>query len=183
MGLTLLWSMDIDSSGPPVQARRALFLFLSSSVAPFTPFGPLLSAEGGQLGWRSNKHMLTVLCSWVDGRDTDMNGDKFSLDDGWKCWVNGDIIIGVTVEISSGRWRGSLDDGSGRMRSSGVRSSDKLFRGIYGVRHVSFVDWLVSRIEASLCLPCTSFIKTNTLPLISLLFAETTLSERVRHLC
>ena len=183
MGLTLLWPMDIDLSGPPVQASRALFLFLSSSVAPFTPFGPLLSAEGGQLGWRSNKHMLTVLCSWVDSRDTDMNGDKFSLDDGWKCWMNGDIIIGVTIEISSRRWRGSLDDGSGRMRSSGVRSSNKLFRGIYGVRHVSFVDWLVSRIKASLRLLCTPPIKTNTLPLISLFFAETTLSEQVRHLC
>ena len=69
------------------------------------------------------------------------------------------------------------------MRSSGVQSSDKLSRGIYGVRHVSFLDWLVSQIEASLRLPCTSSIKTNTLPLISLLFAENTLSKRVRHLC
>ena len=183
MGLTFLWPMDIDPSGPPVQAHRALFLFLSSSVAPFTPFGPSLSMEGGQLGWRSNKYMLTVPCSWVDGQDTDMNGDKFSLDNGCKCWVDGDIIIGVTVEISSGRWRGSLDDGSGRMRSSGVQSSDKLSRGIYGVRHVSFVNWLVSQIEASLRIPCTLSIKTNTPPLISLLFAENTLSERVRHLC
>ena len=48
---------------------------------------------------------------------------------------------------------------------------------------MSFVDWLVSRIEASLRLPCTPSIKTNTLPLISLLFAENTLSERVRHPC
>ena len=183
MGLTFLWPMDIDSSGPPIQACRALFLLLSSSVASFTPFGLSLSAEGGQLGWRSNKYMLTVLCSWVDGRDTDMNGDKFSLDDGWKCWVDGGIINGVMVEISSGRWRGSLDDGSRRMRSSGVQSSDKLSRGIYGVRHMSFVDWLVSRIEASLHLSCTPSIKTNTLPLISLLFAKNTLSKRVLHPC
>ena len=76
-----------------------------------------------------------------------------------------------------------MDDGSGRMRSSGVQSSDKLSRGIYGARHVSFVDWLVSRIEASLRLLCTPSIKTNALPLISLLFAENTLSERVRHPC
>ena len=69
------------------------------------------------------------------------------------------------------------------MRSSGVQNSDKLSRGIYGVRHVSSLDWLVSRIEASIRLPCTSSIKTNTLPLIPLLFAENTLSERVRHLC
>ena len=83
----------------------------------------------------------------------------------------------------SGRCRGSLDDGSGRMRSSGVQSYDKLSRGIYGVQHVSFVDLLVSHIEALLCLLCTPSIKTNTLPLISLLFAENTLSELVRHLC
>ena len=76
-----------------------------------------------------------------------------------------------------------MDDGLGRMRSSWVQSSDKLSRGICGVRHVSFVDWLVSRIEVSLRLPCTPSIKTNTFPLFSLLFAKNTLSERVRHLC
>ena len=69
------------------------------------------------------------------------------------------------------------------MKSSGVQNSDKLSRGIYGIRHVLFLDWLVSRIEASLRLPCTPSIKTNTLPFISLLFAENTLSERVHHLC
>ena len=52
----------------------------------------------------------------------------------------------------------------------------------HGVRNVLFVDWHVSRIEGSLRLPCTPSIKTNTLPFISLLFAENTLSERVRHL-
>ena len=46
-----------------------------------------------------------------------------------------------------------------------------------------FVDWLVSWIEASLRLPCIPSIKTNTLPLISLLFAENTLSEQVCHPC
>ena len=128
MGLPFLWPMDIDPSWPYDQACRALFL--SSSVAPFTPFGPLLSTEGGQLGWQSNKYMLTVRCSWFDGRDTDMNGDKFNLDDGWKCWVDGDIISGMTVETSSEWWQGLWDDGSGRMRSSGVQNSDKLSRGI-----------------------------------------------------
>ena len=43
--------------------------------------------------------------------------------------------------------------------------------------------WFLSRIEVSLRLPCTSPIKTTTLSLISLLFTENTLSERVRHLC
>ena len=181
MGLSFFWPMDIDPSGPSVQAHRALFL--SSSVAPFTPFGPSLSAEGGQLRWRLNKYMLAVRCSWVDGRDTDMNDDKYRLDDGRKCWVDSNIISGVTVEILSERWQSLWDDGSGRMTSSGVQNSDKLSKGIYGVRHVSFVDWLVSRIEASLRLPCTPSIKTNTLPLISLLFAENTLLKRVHHLC
>ena len=61
-----------------------------------------------------------------------------------------------------------MDDSSWSMRPSRVQSSNKLSRGIYGVRHVSFVDWLVSQIEASLRLPCTPSIKTNILPLISL---------------
>ena len=81
MGLTFLGPMDLGPSSPPVQARWALFLLLSSSVAPFTPFGPSLSVKRGQLGSQSYKYMLTVLCSWVDGLDTDMNDDKFSLDD------------------------------------------------------------------------------------------------------
>ena len=104
---------------------------------------------------------------------------------GWrlKSPADSDIISRMTVEMSSRRWQGLWDDGSGRVRSSGLQNSDKLSRGIYGVRHVLSLDWLVSQIEASLRLPCTSSIKTNTLPLIPLLFAENTLSERVRHLC
>ena len=123
-----------------------------------------------------------VWCPWVDGRDIDMDGDKFSFDDGWECWVNGDIISGMTVEMLSERWQGLWDDSSERIRSSGVQSSDKLIRSIYGARHVLSLGWLVSRIETSLRLPCTSPIKTTTLPLIPLLL-ENTLSERVRHLC
>ena len=41
--------------------------------------------------------MLTVLFSWVDSWDIDMNGDKFRLDDGCKCWVGSVIINRVTV--------------------------------------------------------------------------------------
>ena len=48
---------------------------------------------------------------------------------------------------------------------------------------MSSFGWFLSRIEASLLLPCTSPIKTYSLSLISLLFAENTLSERVRHPC
>ena len=81
MGLPFLRPMDIDPSGPSGRARRASFL--SSSVAPFTPFGPSLFAKGGQLGWRSNKHMLTDRCSWVDGRNIGVNDDRLNWDDGW----------------------------------------------------------------------------------------------------
>ena len=69
------------------------------------------------------------------------------------------------------------------MRSSGVQGSDKLPRSIYGARHMSSFGWSLSRIKASLRLPCTSPIKTTTLSLIYLLFVENTLLERVRHLC
>ena len=104
---------------------------------------------------------------------------------GWrlKCQADGDKVYGMTVEMSSRRRQGLWDDRSKRMRSSGVQSSDKLPRSIYGARHVSSFDWFLSWIEASLRLLCTSPIKTTTLPLISLLFAENTLSEWVRHLC
>ena len=81
MGLSFLQPMDIDPSGPSGRAHRALFL--SSSVALFTPFGPSLSAKGGQLGWQSNKHMLTNRCSWVDGRNIGVNDDRLNWDDGW----------------------------------------------------------------------------------------------------
>ena len=69
------------------------------------------------------------------------------------------------------------------MRSSGVQGFDKLPRSIYGARHVSSFGWFLSRIEASLRLPCTSPIKINLLPLISLLFVENILSKRARHPC
>ena len=44
-GLTSFRPMDMDPSGPSCQAHLASFL--SSSVAPFTPFGPSLSEKGG----------------------------------------------------------------------------------------------------------------------------------------
>ena len=115
MGLPFLRPMDIDPSGPSDQARQALFL--CSSVAPFTPFGPSLSAEGGQLGWLSNKHMQTVRCSWVDGWNIDVNGDRLNWDDGWnvkqtvtrfmrwrlKCQADGDKVYGMTDRKEWGR--------------------------------------------------------------------------------
>ena len=88
--------MDIDPSGPSDQARQALFL--CSSVAPFTPFGPSLSAKGGQLGWLSNKHMQTVRCSWVDGWNIDVNGDRLNWDDGWNVKQTVTRFMGWQIE-------------------------------------------------------------------------------------
>ena len=48
MGLPFVRPMDIDPLGPSSQARQVSFL--SSSVAPFTPFGLSLSKKGGQMG-------------------------------------------------------------------------------------------------------------------------------------
>ena len=81
MGLPFLQPMDIDPSSPSSRARRTSFL--SSSVAPFTPFSPSLTEKWDQLGWRSNKYRLTDWCSWVDGWNIDVNGDRLNWDDGW----------------------------------------------------------------------------------------------------
>ena len=67
-------------------------------------------------------------------------------------------------------------------RSSGVRTSDKLSKTISGARHVSFFDWFLSRIEASLRLPCTFPIKTTPFSSHFSTFRRNTLSERVRHI-
>ena len=88
----------------------------------------------------------------------------------------------MTVETLSRRWHSQWDDGW-NVRSSGIKSSDKLPESIYGAWHVSSFGWFLSQIEASLRLPCTSPIKINLLPLISLLFAENILSKRARHPC
>ena len=94
MGLPFLRPMDIDPLGPSDRAHRALFL--SSSIAPFTPFGSSLSAEGANWGdrqintcWRFDVHGLIA---------------KISV------WIVTDLI-GMTVEIKSRRWQGLWDDG------------------------------------------------------------------------
>ena len=102
----------------------------------------------GQLGWRSNNYRLTIRCSWVDG---------------WNIGVNGDKLNGMTIEMSSRQWQGLWDDGSEKQRLSGIQSFDKLLRSIYGAWHVSSFGWFLSRIEASLRLPCTSIKTTHFL--------------------
>ena len=78
-------------------------------------------------------------------------------------------------------WRGPLEGGWRSTTPSGLWRSDRLQRHLRRW-HVLLVDWSVSWIEVPLRLPCTPSIKTSTSPSILLLCAETTLSERVRHL-
>ena len=49
----------------PVGLVRPYLLFLSSSTAPFTPFGPSLLCKWS-IGVTVNI-VMTVLCSWGDG--------------------------------------------------------------------------------------------------------------------
>ena len=144
--------MGLPLFGPWIWIHQA---HLAGPVGPHfyplqLPHSPLLVClylrKGGQLGWRSNNHKLTVQCSWVDG---------------WNIGMNGDRLNGMTVEMSSKQWQGLWDDGLEKQRSSGIQSSDKLPRSIYGAWHMSSFGWFLSQIEASLRLPCTSPIKTT----------------------
>ena len=83
---------------------------------------------------------------------------------------------GLTVTRLMGWWLKT-------QTSSGVQTSDKLSESIYSAWHVSFFDWFLSRIEASLRLPCTFFIKTNPFSSHFSTFRRNTLSEHVRHNC
>ena len=102
--------------------------------------------------------------------DTYINDDKFEV--GWRLW------------ILSGRWHNQYGDGPnfiadgdknlrrvvyGAWRRQVCRSLTSC-RGIKGTRHVSLVEWLVSRIEVPLRLPCTPSIKTSIPLLISFAF-------------
>ena len=70
-----------------------------------------------------------------------------------------------------------------KQRSSGIQRSDKLSGSIYGVWHVSFSDWFLPWIEASLRLPCTFPIKTTPFSSHFSTFPRNTLLEHVHHIC
>ena len=70
-----------------------------------------------------------------------------------------------------------------KQRSSGIQSSDKFPRSIYGAWHVSSFSWFLSRIEASLRLLCTFPIKTTPFSSHFSTFHRNTLSKHARHLC
>ena len=144
--------MGIDPSGPSYRARQASFL--SSSVAPFTPFGSSLFEKGGQLGRRLKNYRMTIRCPWVDG------------------WI-----------WRGEQRQGWGDDGWKRRAREVYKTSDKLSRSNYGARHVSFFDWFLPRIEMSLHLPCTFPIKTTPFSSYFSTFVRNTLLEHVRHIC
>ena len=81
-------------------------------------------------------------------------------------WLNGSNACGLTVSMRT---------------SSTVQKSDKLSGNHYGAWHVSFFDWFLSRIEASLRLPCTSPINTKVYLSHFFIFSWNILSERNRH--
>ena len=101
------------------------------------------------------------------------------------------------VEISSGRWHNQWDDGwnvqrtmtrfmGWRLEKSEVVRCTEFWQ--VAQRHLFCTTRVVSRLA---CISDRSvasssvhlFYKNQTLPLIPLLFAKNTLSERVRHLC
>ena len=143
MGLPLFgpwtWICQAHLSGPH---------FYPLQLPPSPLLVRLHLRKWGQLGWRSNNYRLTIRCSWVDG---------------WNIGVNGDKLNGMTIEMSIRQWQGLWDDGSEKQRLSGIQSFDKLLRSIYGAWHVSSFGWFLSRIEASLRLPCTSIKTTHFL--------------------
>ena len=90
---------------------------------------------------------------------------------------------GVTVQ-------GSRDDSSkayGSMVSIRMPwttpTPDRLSKSNYDAWHVSLFDWILPRIEASLCLPCTSSINITLFLSHFSIFSWNTLSERFRHPC
>ena len=83
---------------------------------------------------------------------------------------------GLTVTRLMGWWLKT-------QTSSGVQTSDKLFESIYGAWHVSFFDWFLSQIEASLRLPCTFPIKTTAFSSHFSTFHRNTLSEHICPIC
>ena len=96
------------------------------------------------MGWRFKVHGLTVQGSWVDG---------FKIL-GWLLQKTGLTVqmTRLTVQMRT---------------SSAVQTFDKLSGSHYGAWHVSFFDWFLFRIEASLRLPCTFPINTKSSLLIS----------------
>ena len=97
---------------------------------------------------------------------------------GWRFNVHG-----LTIEMTRLTVTTSMGWQLKTQRSSGVQTSNKLSKSINDAWHVSFYDWFLSQIEASLRLPFTSPIKTTPFSSHFSIFSRNTLSKRVRHIC
>ena len=98
---------------------------------------------------------------------------------------------GVTVQEIGG-WRfKTLGNDSSKVSGSTVKirtswttsTPDRLSRSHYDTRHVSLFDWILTWIEASLRLPCTSSINMDAFLSHFSIFSWNTLSECNRHPC
>ena len=95
-------------------------------------------------------------------------------------WVDGSRFMGWRLKWLGWRWLAWRL----KMRtSSGVQTSDRLSGSIYGAWHVSFFDWFLSRIKASLCLPCIFPINTRVFSSHFSIFSWNILSERNCYPC
>ena len=98
---------------------------------------------------------------------------------------------GVTVqEIGGWRFKNLGNDGSKvsgstvKIRTSWTTSTpDRLSGSHYDTRHMSLFDWILTRIEALLRLPCTPSINMDTFLSHLSIFSWNTLLERNRHPC
>ena len=97
---------------------------------------------------------------------------------GWRFKINGLIVKDLWVDSSNEcGWRFKCG------RRHLVQTSDRLSRSHYGAWHVLFFDWFLSRIKASLRLPCTFPINTRVYLSHFFLFSWNILSEHDCHPC
>ena len=98
---------------------------------------------------------------------------------------------GVMVQEIGGWWFKTLgNDGSKvsgsmvKIRTSWTTSTpNKLSGSHYDTRHVSLFDWILTRIEASFCLPCTPSINMDAFLSHFSIFSWNTLSKCNHHPC
>ena len=126
-----------------------------------TPFYPLqlpLSPLLVHHYWEGGPNGVTVKNLWVDD-------SRFI---GWRLKWLGWWWLGWRLKMQT---------------SSGVQTSNRLSGSIYGAWEVSFFDWFLSQIEASLRLPCTFRINTRVFSSHFFIFSWNILSERNCHPC
>ena len=106
--------------------------------------------------------------SSLRGRAKWGDGSKYM---GWRfqcLWVDDSNTCGLTAIMRT---------------PSTVQTSDKLSESHYGAWHMSFFDWFLSWIEASLRLPCTFPINKKVYFSHFFIFNWNILSEHNRHPC